>query len=386
MKSIKENRGITLITLAVTIVVILILAGVTIDVTLGENGILNKTKEAADRMNNLVKEDEAELNDLLNELNETMDSNWNSNIEIPEGNHEEGGGNIETGGENIGDLVDNGMIEIGDYIAYNPTGDKNYIVNGDYSGTNSDQKINVENLNWRVLDKTEDGKVRLISANPTTSTVTLKGMNGYNNGVYLLDELCNTLYKSEYATSKNLKVEDLQDKMNLSIWDYRDYENYGSTFKPSSKNYPLIFAQELGQTIDGKKGTLDLSEQTSIVTGKAKASSWTVRNTYWFSNELKATNYINPIYYELYHTFDDAYWLSSRCADANSDRVFFYIRDVFKNRTTSDTITYIFDSNNYTDSLKGSIRPVILLDSNVQIDTSVEGKDGKTPETAYIIK
>ena len=86
MRNIKEKRGITLIVLAVTIVVILILAGVTIDVTLGENGILNKSKEAADRMNNLVKEDEAELNELLNELNETMDSNWNSNIEIPEEN------------------------------------------------------------------------------------------------------------------------------------------------------------------------------------------------------------------------------------------------------------------------------------------------------------
>ena len=84
MKSIKEKRGITLIALAVTIVVILILAGVTLDVTLGEKGILNKSKEAADRMNNLVKEDEAELNELLNELNETMDSNWNSNIEIPD--------------------------------------------------------------------------------------------------------------------------------------------------------------------------------------------------------------------------------------------------------------------------------------------------------------
>ena len=86
MKIIKEKKGITLITLAVTIVVILILAGVTIDVTLGENGIINKSKEAANRMNNLVKEDEAELNELLNELNATMDSNWNSNIEIPGGN------------------------------------------------------------------------------------------------------------------------------------------------------------------------------------------------------------------------------------------------------------------------------------------------------------
>ena len=54
MKNIKEKRGITLIALAVTIVVILILAGVTIDAVFSENGIINKAKEAANAMNNAI--------------------------------------------------------------------------------------------------------------------------------------------------------------------------------------------------------------------------------------------------------------------------------------------------------------------------------------------
>ena len=86
MRSIKEKRGITLIALAVTIVVILILAGVTIDAVFSENGIINKAKEAANAMNNAVANDQAELNDLLEELNEIMNSEWNNNIEIPEEN------------------------------------------------------------------------------------------------------------------------------------------------------------------------------------------------------------------------------------------------------------------------------------------------------------
>ena len=89
MKSIKENRGITLIALAVTIVVILILAGVTIDAVFSENGIINKAKEAANSMNNAVANDQAELNDLLEELNEIMNSEWESNIEIPDPEPEE---------------------------------------------------------------------------------------------------------------------------------------------------------------------------------------------------------------------------------------------------------------------------------------------------------
>ena len=84
MKSIKKQRGITLIALAVTIVVILILAGVTIDAVFSENGIINKAKEAANAMNNAVANDQAELNDLLEELNEIMNSEWDSNIEIPD--------------------------------------------------------------------------------------------------------------------------------------------------------------------------------------------------------------------------------------------------------------------------------------------------------------
>ena len=45
-KKLKEARGITLIALVITIIVLLILAGVTISVLTGENGILKETNEA----------------------------------------------------------------------------------------------------------------------------------------------------------------------------------------------------------------------------------------------------------------------------------------------------------------------------------------------------
>ena len=39
---------------------------------LGEDGIINKAKEAANAMNNAVANDQKELNDLINELDEIM--------------------------------------------------------------------------------------------------------------------------------------------------------------------------------------------------------------------------------------------------------------------------------------------------------------------------
>ena len=54
----KETRGITLITLVVTIVVLLILAGVSINTVLGDDGIIQKAKEAAETTRRASAEEE----------------------------------------------------------------------------------------------------------------------------------------------------------------------------------------------------------------------------------------------------------------------------------------------------------------------------------------
>ena len=46
MKKIEKNKGITLIALIITIIVLLILAGVTISTLSGESGIMKKANEA----------------------------------------------------------------------------------------------------------------------------------------------------------------------------------------------------------------------------------------------------------------------------------------------------------------------------------------------------
>ena len=56
----------------------------TIGAIFSDDGIINKAKEAANAMNNAVANDQAELNNLLEELNEIMNSEWNNNIEIPD--------------------------------------------------------------------------------------------------------------------------------------------------------------------------------------------------------------------------------------------------------------------------------------------------------------
>ena len=83
----KSKQGITLVALVVTIVVLLILAGVTITALLGDDGIIKKAQNAADLMNNAIQSEENEINALLNELDEIIIGN--------------GGGGSTGGGENI---------------------------------------------------------------------------------------------------------------------------------------------------------------------------------------------------------------------------------------------------------------------------------------------
>lgn len=64
MKNIKDNKGITLITLVITMMIISILAGVTIVMISGENGIINKTKEAKIRAEIAQIKESAEMAEL----------------------------------------------------------------------------------------------------------------------------------------------------------------------------------------------------------------------------------------------------------------------------------------------------------------------------------
>ena len=62
----KHEKGITLIALVVTIVVLLILAGVSISLVLNNNGIISKAKEAKNRYAEAQTNEEKQLNELAN--------------------------------------------------------------------------------------------------------------------------------------------------------------------------------------------------------------------------------------------------------------------------------------------------------------------------------
>lgn len=63
-----EQAGITLIALVVTIIVLLILAGVTLNLVLGQNGIINRSQYASNTWSNATKDELAQMEHYSNEV------------------------------------------------------------------------------------------------------------------------------------------------------------------------------------------------------------------------------------------------------------------------------------------------------------------------------
>ena len=155
-KIIKSKSGITLVALVVTIVILLILAGITIATLFGENGIIKIAQKAKEETEKAQEETEKQLQNLANELSNTM----GDKIESP---------NEWTQPDPLKPEITNGEItlKIGDYVDYScKSSTATYTSPASRSGHTGDQvfKANSYNYGWRVLGVDKNTKqLQLIS-------------------------------------------------------------------------------------------------------------------------------------------------------------------------------------------------------------------------------
>ena len=72
---LKNRKGITLVALVVTIVVLLILSGVSINLVLGNNGIIARAKEAETKSAEASQNDLKGMNGLVSEMEGALAGN-----------------------------------------------------------------------------------------------------------------------------------------------------------------------------------------------------------------------------------------------------------------------------------------------------------------------
>ena len=499
----KSNTGITLITLVITIVVLSILAGVSINTVVGDDGIIQKAKEAAEttrrasaeeEMNRLVLEyqlakSDENFEDFLQEkinegrINGATDNgdgtvtiskrvdgkDYTITVKKPSSSAQsikiKGKrvvANEDGTGENLGEastskgktlyimiessisggtttvspevpyaVTENGTykftvtvngttytkevsvtvnqfknsilndinIKIGDSVNYTyDTASSSYTLESKYSGYGSNQTIaQTTGLTWKVLnvDK-ENDTVDIISTNPTSSTVYFKGILGYNNGPYFMNEICKAQYSNKTlgVNARSINLLDMEKHLTpTGITNrnaYTDAVKYGTTKTyTSGTKYPSLYANQKGagpnitaadasakitqpKTDAGNdpyeeskpivpKGTTEPTTSSTYGTG----SPLTVTQTY-YNISINDTNYGTASTVLANST---GFWVAARCVPTGSDSASFCIRGA----STFTYGCYMFFSDGDTNGSYYALRPVVSLPSRLLTGEQTNG-------------
>ena len=81
MKKFEGQNGVTLVSLVVTIIILIILAGISINLVLGDNGIITIAKKAKENIELARIEEETELNELYTQLESSGTSSGGTNYD-----------------------------------------------------------------------------------------------------------------------------------------------------------------------------------------------------------------------------------------------------------------------------------------------------------------
>ena len=364
----KTEKGITLVALVVTIVVLLILAGVSINLVLGNNGIIAKAKDAE------TKSAEASQNDLkgMNALTEEMNNAFG---EKPK--------------------VDLSKYKIGDYVNYTYDKAENYVLTSATCGSGSNPSTGIPQttgLKWRILNIDEaNGTVDLVSAAPTSNTVWFKGILGYNNGPYVMDKICEELYSNNRRGIKARSIDliDMEKHLTAAGIAARNADSnavkYGTTKTyTSNTKYPSLYAGQKGAGVNVAEANASIIAQPDISKGndpyeeskEIATTEPTTDSTYGTENPLTVTQtyyYIpinEPNYGDAGSVLSNStwYWVASRYVATDSDYAGFGLR----NAGTYTDARIMFGSDGDTGDSFNSLRPVVSLSSSILSETKDE--------------
>ena len=293
-------------------------------------------------------------------------------------------------------------IQIGDYVNYTydiDSASSSYTLESTYSGYSSNQTIaQTTGLTWKVLnvDK-ENDTVDIISTNPTSSTVTFANILGYNNGPYLMNEICKAQYSNKTlgVNARSINLLDMEKQLTAAGIKSRNeynkgsstYAQYGTTKTyTSNTKYPSLYANQKGAgpnikeaeaskkitQPDTTKGNDPYEESKPIATTEP-----TTDNTSGTGNPLTVTQ----TYYNIaidntnYGTASSIlanstpFWVAARYVDAFSGNAYFGLRYAY----TATGGYIMFYSYGNTSGHRYALRPVVSLPSSLLTGEQTNG-------------
>lgn len=338
-KTFKNTAGITLIALVVTIVVLLILAGVSVNALFGDSGIIEKAKDAQNKMNLAIENDQKGINELSKWLDNQVDP------VTPTGNWTQNKTSVTNGTT---------TYTVGDDYTYDCG------VSG-YTGV------------WKVLGA-ENGKL-LIMSTVDVGTLQLSGKDGYNTGISQLNTMC-----AQYGTNaRSIKVEDINRVTGYDPTNQGDGTVFGAGQFYEYGNKVTYTASGSSAT-NGKTytGSISYEHPDGRKIGTDNVTSITVESTAYYyypyslttssstTGECKGIATDSPAYEMLFGKASDtsdgsgnAYWLASSYVRAYSNYSSFGLRGVYSGGGVS---TYdLWSSYGFTYDPSLGVRAVVSL-------------------------
>ena len=292
-------------------------------------------------------------------------------------------------------------IQIGDSVNYTYDSASSYSLSSSYSGYSSNQTILQDTtLTWKVLyvDK-ENNTVDIISTNPTSSTVYFYNILGYNNGPYLMNEICKAQYSNKTlgVEARSINLLDMEKHLTspgITARNAYQYDSsaakYGTTKTYTSyTKYPSLYANQKGAgpniteaeastkitQPDITKGNDPYEESKPIVpkgttepttsSAYGTGSPLTVTQTY-YNISINDTNYGTASTVLANGT---SFWVAARYVGTGSSYASFGLR-------CADTCTnglYLFYSGGDTRGNQRCLRPIVSLPSSLLTGEQTNG-------------
>lgn len=237
-------------------------------------------------------------------------------------------------------------MKIGDYVAYTPSSANSYNVAAIFSGYSSNQSITQDTtLKWKVLNIDKENKtIDIVSATPTSNSVYLSGALGYNNGIYLLNDICEKLYSnsSKNIKARSINLEDMEKHFTDAGFkarnEYKDEVKYGETKTyTSNKLYPCAYGSQIGaginittitqpniiKTVDPYKESERIYPTPTVLTSNTAGSNGLTVTQTLYRISINSANYGEA---ETVLLTSSTYWIASRYVYTSSNNVDFGIR------------------------------------------------------------
>lgn len=181
-------------------------------------------------------------------------------------------------------------VNVGDYVNYTFDTADVYSTSSTYAGV-SDTIYQDTTITWRVMGTDENGNIKLISDAATYNTsssgkamLELDGPLGYNNGVFLLNDICAKHYSNSELgiTARSINIEDLEQEYTEETFNRiaNRFPSYGDTSRImncGNKYYPEIYKYEIGSGVDISEirlNGLGRSETPSEFSNGLTANKW----------------------------------------------------------------------------------------------------------------